>query len=176
LLVSLLTLINSPFLLSSQSELLYNHPPMKFLRSSIVFQEVPNEVCLSYEITSCPYKCDGCHSPELRENAGRTLDSSRLLSDIIKYEDFITCVLFMGGDQFRSDLNKLLALSLKNNLKTALYTGSKSVSNDILGKLIYLKTGPFVSSLGGLNSKTTNQKIIHVPSNTNLNHFFYDTK
>lgn len=144
---------------------------MLFQRSGITFQEVPNETSLYYEISGCPLKCDGCHSPELRLNKGKILDVSQLSADVFKYDSLITCVLFMGGD-WSPDLVKLLKVIRENNLKTALYSGQNSVSNEIQSQLDYLKTGPFLKSLGGLNSPLTNQKIIHVPSSTILNHLF----
>ena len=45
-------------------------------------------------------------------------------------------------------------------------------ANTILKQLTWLKTGEWKSELGGLNSRTTNQLFIEVPTNTNLNYLF----
>lgn len=45
----------------------------KYVDYDIVFQEVPGEVSLALNISNCPFKCEGCHSPHLRENIGRNV-------------------------------------------------------------------------------------------------------
>ena len=73
----------------------------------------------------------------------------------------------MGGDH-DDILFHFLEIIKNENLKTALYTGSESVDKKLLSILDYLKIGPYIESLGGLDSKKTNQKLIHVPSLTLL--------
>ena len=134
---------------------------LKYLGYSIVFQEVPDEVTLAINISGCPHKCEGCHSKYLWEYQGNYI-SDDLDSLIEKYKGLITCVCFMGGDQNQIDLLGLLKTVQKYGLKTALYTGLGLVNNlnmRILGNLNYLKTGEYNSSLGGLNSLTTNQRM-----------------
>lgn len=71
----------------------------------------------------------------------------------------VTCVLFMGGDQSETDLLDLLFICERYNLRTALYTGSDSVSDDLMAHLDYLKTGKYIEELGPLDCPTTNQKL-----------------
>ena len=72
--------------------------PLKYLGYNIVFQEVPNEVSLAINISNCPHRCKNCHSSYLWNDAGNlvTDDLAYLLN---KYEKYISCVCFMGGDQ-----------------------------------------------------------------------------
>lgn len=134
---------------------------LKYLGYSIVFQEVPDEVTLAINISGCPHKCEGCHSKYLWEYEGNYISDD--LDELIeKYKGLITCVCFMGGDQNQIDLLGLLKTVQKYGLKTALYTGLGLVNNlsiRILGNLNYLKTGRYDSSLGGLDSPTTNQNM-----------------
>ena len=134
---------------------------LKYLGYSIVFQEVPDEVTLAINISGCPHKCEGCHSKYLWEYDGNYISDD--LDELIeKYKGLITCVCFMGGDQNQIDLLGLLKTVQKYGLKTALYTGLGLINNlsiRILGNLNYLKTGKYDSSLGGLDSSTTNQRM-----------------
>ena len=45
------------------------------------------------------------------------------------------------------------------NLKTALYSGRVDVEDEIYDYFDYVKVGPYIESLGPLNSKTTNQRL-----------------
>ena len=52
----------------------------------------------------------------------------------------------------------------KNNLKTAMYVGTDIINiikdyGYFLNFLDYLKVGSYISNLGGLDSKTTNQRL-----------------
>ena len=134
---------------------------LKYLGYSIVFQEVPDEVTLALNISGCPHKCEGCHSKYLWEYDGHYVSDD--LEDLIKkYQGLITCVCFMGGDQNMSELSRLTHTVKKYNLKTALYSGSDNdgISFTILYKTFdYIKLGHYDQTLGGLNKKTTNQRM-----------------
>ena len=43
---------------------------LKYTSYTVVFQEVPDEVSLAFEVSGCPFKCEGCHSPHLWEDVG----------------------------------------------------------------------------------------------------------
>ena len=43
---------------------------LNYLNTGVVFQEIPDEVTLSINITGCPSRCPGCHSQYLWENIG----------------------------------------------------------------------------------------------------------
>ena len=135
---------------------------LKYLGYSIVFQEVPDEVTLAINISGCPHKCEGCHSKYLWEYEGNYI-SDDLKGLIEKYKDLITCVCFMGGDQNPYELVDLLNKIHRRGLKTALYTGEDSLQNiafRILCNLDYCKIGHYDQTVGGLDSKNTNQRML----------------
>jgi len=137
---------------------------LKYYSYTIVFQEIPDETSLCFEITGCPLRCSGCHSPHLRNHKlGEELTDGVLVELLEKHKGFITCVLFFGGEWQEEDLINNLSLCRTYGLKTALYTGRGNVSQKLKDHLDYLKTGPYIKELGGLqNTETTNQVLINV--------------
>lgn len=134
---------------------------MNFIKYDIVFQEIPNEISLALYISGCPLRCKGCHSPELWNIQNGQKLSPELLSSLIdRYEGSASCLLFMGGEWEPESLIDFLMVAQKRNLKTALYTGHEleQLPPELVQNLNYLKTGPWIEKLGGLNSPTTNQK------------------
>ena len=143
--------------------------PLKYLGYSVVFQEVPDEVSLAINISGCPHRCEGCHSKYLWEYDGRYI-SDDLVELIEKYKGLITCVCFMGGEQNPTELIQLAHVADYYGLNVALYSGasSRELLYSIAQCFDYVKVGAYISNLGGLNSKTTNQKMyqqINKPSN-----------
>ena len=142
---------------------------LHFYSTALALQEIPGEISLAVNFTGCPRHCDGCHSPHLWEDKGR--DTSKLFDEIKKYEDYITCVLFMGGDWKMRDLTAVnLWTTIRfPRLKTALYT---ALEPDELGddafQFDYVKTGPYIKELGGLDSPTTNQKLWRIHSDGSI--------
>lgn len=141
---------------------------MKYTDTQITFSEIPDEITLCINISNCPFKCKGCHSPELWKDVGEELTTS-VIDRLLKKG--VTCISFMGGD---SDLNRLIELLIYvkkcyPNVKTAWYTGRKEVPlyNFPLQLLDYIKLGPYIAELGGLDKKTTNQKLYE------LNHRYF---
>ena len=139
---------------------------LKFINYNIVFQEVPNEVTLAVNISGCPNNCKGCHSPYLRENIGEVLDKDVLSCLLERYKDAITCVCFMGGDSDPEEVDRLsvfIAESTGNKVKTAWYSGKPNLfDNRFIAHFNYIKLGPFIESLGGLNSPSTNQRFYKI--------------
>lgn len=129
---------------------------------TVSFQEVPDEISLVIEIADCPYKCPGCHSPELQKSAGRDLKID-IVSIIREYSDVITCVCLMGTGRDQKSVIDIANLVHDLGFKAAVYTGSNR-----WGKLAkhfdYVKYGPYVEKLGGLDSPNTNQHMIKVIS------------
>ena len=70
---------------------------MKYTDTMVTFSEVPDKISLCINISGCPNRCPGCHSPELWEDIGTELNEDSLTKLINKNEG-ITCVCFMGGD------------------------------------------------------------------------------
>ena len=142
---------------------------LKYLGYSIVFQEVPDEVTLAINISGCPHRCEGCHSKYLWEYEGNYILDD-LVGLIEKYKGLITCVCFMGGDQNWLELMHLAHIVDYYGLNVALYSGMPSRLSlyNVAQWFDYVKVGAYDSNLGGLTSKTTNQRMykqINKPSN-----------
>lgn len=139
---------------------------MRYLNTLVGFREFPDEISLLINITGCCFHCLGCHSPELWEDTGTPLSISEL-DKLIQANKGITCVGFMGGKL--SDIN-LLAFHISMyypSLKVGWYTGGIIDESDILKLefLDYIKTGPYIKELGGLDSPTTNQRFYIIQHN-----------
>lgn len=135
---------------------------MKSVSEMICFQEIPDEISLSFSISNCPNNCEGCHSPHLRTDCGR--DVFWLLPQLLrKYRDIISCVLFMGGNDPKqiNALKIALYYCKTKGLKTALYSGYDDFPQDkqLLQQLDYIKIGSYKKDCGGLKYPTTNQKL-----------------
>jgi len=149
---------------------------MYYFDFQVVFKEVPGEISLCFSISGCPLKCEGCHSPHLwKEGFGTKLTENNYKKLLEKYNQYATCVLFMGGEWYENKLIQLLQIAKSYNYKTCLYTGKKEVSGKISNELTWLKTGEWIAGLGGLNDQNTNQKFIDIKTNTNQNHLFIKT-
>lgn len=143
---------------------------MKYVDYDIVFQEIPDETTLAFNISNCPFRCVGCHSPHLRDNIGTELTEETLLEIRDKYPD-ITCIAFMGGTYEEVlELATEITFKYKRNwsLKIAWYTGEDiDVSSFDTTKIDYVmfdyvKTGPYIPEKGGLNCKDTNQRLYKI--------------
>lgn len=135
---------------------------LKYIESMVVFSEIPDEVTLDINITNCPLRCPGCHSAYLQKDIGEYL-TDRVLDELLEKNAGISCVLFSGGDSEHSDILRLCKRVKETHpeLKTAMYSGMAQ-PDPILwnsGLLDYYKIGPWIQSLGPLDSPTTNQKL-----------------
>ena len=138
---------------------------MKYTDTQITFSEFPNEIALCINISNCSFHCSGCHSPELWEDVGTILNQNSLARLIDKNKG-ITCVGFMGGKpEIINTLAAFIKHGLPYNLKVGWYWGGNSVPKEInLRDFDYIKLGPYIEKLGGLDNPNTNQrmyKIIH---------------
>jgi anaerobic ribonucleoside-triphosphate reductase activating protein len=98
----------------------------------------------------------------------------KLLESLIENNlGFITCVLFLGGEWEPLVLIPLIEIVKSHRLKVALYTGRPRVPEELMNSLDYIKTGAYVERLGGLQSPTTNQRLIEVSTNTDLTPLFW---
>lgn len=136
---------------------------MKYLNTMIGFREFPDEISLLINITGCCMRCPGCHSPELWKDIGKPL-TQRSLERLISENNGITCVGFMGGEP---DLVNMLAERVKKlGLKVGWYWGGiieeKELLEPTFNNFDYIKSGPYVKELGGLNSPSTNQKFYKI--------------
>ena len=132
---------------------------MKYTDTQIGFQEFPDEISLLINISNCPFHCPGCHSPELWEDIGIELTFDEL-NKIIQSNKGITCVGFMGG---KPEEVNLLAEYIKRNityLKVGWYWGGEIFPKEINPmNFDYIKLGPYIEKLGGLNNPNTNQRM-----------------
>ena len=148
---------------------------MRFSSFQVVFQEIPNEISLAFQIVGCPLRCIGCHSSDLwNSHAGNEMNPTHLAALLEKYRNYITCVLFLGGEWDAGALIQQLDQARSAGFKTALYTGLEflEVAPEIMQRLDYLKYGAYVADRGPLSSPDTNQKIINLKTNENLNRYF----
>lgn len=137
---------------------------MKYCETAITFSEVPDEVTLCINISNCPCHCKGCHSAYLAEDIGEEL-TFEVLDSLIKKNEGITCVAFMGGDAEPATVNDLASYVKESypNIKTAWYSGRQELSKHIeIKNFNAIKLGPHIEELGPLNSKTTNQRFYEV--------------
>ena len=132
---------------------------MKYTDTQIGFQEFPDEISLLINISNCPFHCPGCHSPELWEDIGNELNYDEV-EKLINKNKGITCIGFMGGKP--KEVN-LLAEYIKRNityLKTGWYWGGEIFPKEINPmNFDYIKLGPYIEKLGGLNNPNTNQRM-----------------
>lgn len=131
---------------------------LKFTTAQVTFSEVPDEISLVIEISNCPYHCPACHSKQLWEDVGEELDFYKV-SELVKQNEGITCICFMGGD---GDLEELYYLFDKcilflPYLKIAWYTGRESIPEN-LPLIDYIKIGPYIENRGPINNPNTNQR------------------
>ena len=156
---------------------------LKVASFDIVFQEIPGEVTLALNLSNCPCHCPGCHSQHLAEDIGEPLTEELLGGLIDRYGTMITCVAFMGGDAEPEEVARLAewvkgVRVTGNGLRTAWYSGRPALPESLTAKRSYsdngltvitvlqrsglpydfVKLGPYIESLGGLKSPTTNQR------------------
>ena len=135
---------------------------LKYYNYDVVFQEVPDEVSLAINLTNCPNRCPDCHSKHLWEDIGEELSEDKTSRLVDIYRGDITCVLIMGGDASKNEV-EALAHYIKHslNLKVAWYSGRYEKPQNI-GDFDYLKFGPYLEEKGGLKSADTNQRFYKV--------------
>jgi anaerobic ribonucleoside-triphosphate reductase activating protein len=142
-----------------------------FSHPQITVQDVPDEISLALSISGCKLKCHGCHSAfTWNEQYGKELTDKSMLDLLYKHKH-ISCVLFYGGEWKSNRLLELFQIVKSKNLKICLYTGLEfsKVPELIKDQVDYLKVGRYISNLGPINQKGSNQKIFSKKDN-----IFYD--
>ncbi len=139
---------------------------LKYTDYDIVFQEIPNEVTLAINLSNCPHRCKGCHSPQLMKDIGEHLNENVMSSLLKKYGQSITCVCFMGGDASPDEVENLASFvknASQGKIKTGWYSGREKLLNHCnLNNFNFIKLGAYKEHLGGLNMKTTNQRLYRI--------------
>jgi len=147
---------------------------MNVFSPQIVFQEVPNEVALAFTVCGCPLRCDGCHSQDTWSgSAGTPLTNQAFQHQLTKYQGYISCVLFFGGEWHVKTLCEKLHIAKQAGLKTCLYSGFEKLPKRITCLLDFVKLGAWQAHRGGLEQPSTNQRFIALPSGECLNHLFH---
>jgi anaerobic ribonucleoside-triphosphate reductase activating protein len=148
---------------------------LKCYSYDIVCQEIPDEISLAVNISCCPNRCPGCHSPWLWGNEGEDMTEDMLSALIGKYSAAITCFCFMGGDAEPMEIMRLARWirSRWSGIRTAWYSGKESIPEDFdITCLDYIKLGPYIEALGCLKSPDTNQALYRIASDATLTRIY----
>ena len=142
---------------------------LKFYNFDIVFQEIPGETTLAVNITGCPFRCEGCHSPHLREDIGEPLDEEALRILLQRYPG-VTCICLMGGDAHPDEVSALAGFIRRGlDRKSAWYSGAEAIPSAIeRTNFDYIKVGPYREEFGGLKNPETNQRLYAVAPDGSL--------
>lgn len=133
---------------------------LKYVDTKVTFAEVPDEISLCINLSGCPHHCEGCHSSYLQEDIGEELNTD-VLKKLIKENEGITCVCFMGGDNDIPYLSWMADFVRKYHLKTAWYTGldfKPQLGRPICNSFDFIKVGPYIEQYGPLTNPKTNQR------------------
>ena len=135
---------------------------MKYTDTQVTFSEFPDEIALCINISNCPFHCPGCHSPELWEDIGTELTFDEL-NKLIQSNKGITCIGFMGGPPEEVNMLAQYINAKYENIKVGWYTGYSHIPININTKwFYYIKIGPYIKELGGLDNPNTNQKFYKI--------------
>ena len=140
---------------------------LRYADYDIVFQEIPGEVTLAINLSNCPNRCKGRHSPYLMDDIGEFLTEESLSWLLQKYGKAVTCVCFMGGDAYPLEVERLAQfLCCRQSIapvKVGWYSGKSELPADFnMSYFEYIKLGPYVEALGGLKSAKTNQRLYRI--------------
>ena len=138
---------------------------LRFVDYDIVFQEIPDEMTLAINISGCPHRCLGCHSPHLWEHIGKELTTDAIATLLARYSA-VSCVCFMGGDADLQTLQSLARYVRTTGKKAAWYSGFTEIPEGMMDDFDYIKIGPYVEALGSLRSPTTNQRLYRIHQGT----------
>ncbi|MBQ8100246.1 MAG: 4Fe-4S cluster-binding domain-containing protein [Paludibacteraceae bacterium] len=136
---------------------------LKYTDYDIVFQEIPDEVTLAVNLSLCPNRCPGCHSPQLWDDIGWELDENALDALLAKYGSSITCVSLMGGDNDPAAVDRMACFIHSRGKHAAWYSGAVRLPDNFRpAHFDYVKVGPYIERLGGLDHATTNQRLYRI--------------
>ncbi len=143
---------------------------LRYADYDIVFQEVPDETTLALNLSGCPHRCKGCHSPHLWKETGEELTEAALDKLLATYP-YCTCVGLMGGDGDLSAVQRMAQYIHARGLRVAWYTGLCQLPNNVdFNNFDFIKVGPYIEALGGLKSKLTNQRFYEVQNGQLIDH------
>lgn len=131
--------------------------------TSVVFEEIPDEITLAVNISNCKNNCKGCHSPYLKTNIGAELNFEAI-DRLIEKNEGITCFCFMGEGNEAESFEKAARYIHEKypNLMLGVYSGREYVESWYYAIFDYIKIGPYKEEFGPLNKRGTNQKMLMV--------------
>lgn len=139
---------------------------LNYLYYQVFTKEIPDELSLGFVMTGCNVHCPDCHSKHVWDINSNGLEKPmtiEVLDNIIQQQSWVSCILFFGGEWNAPYLNSLLEYLRKNyQYKLALYSGHNFEflkQSILLQYLDYIKVGPYVETLGGLDYPSTNQRL-----------------
>lgn len=146
------------------------------VNTDITFNELPDKMAYALELGACKQHCVGCHSPELQNE---DVDLTSLLDILEEAQDAIdagaNAIVVMGGTNNKHITDESLIALLRDLAfiaPTGLYSGSDDEDHDkmiaVEGHCTWLKTGPYVDTLGGLESTRTNQRFYRITATYRL--------
>jgi anaerobic ribonucleoside-triphosphate reductase activating protein len=112
------------------------------------------------------------------QDTGMVLDENSLTGLLEVYGSAVTCVGFMGGDAAPGEvcsLAKWVKKQTVTRIKTAWYSGKSILPSEFpLSVFDYIKLGPYIEHLGGLDSENTNQRFYRVENSemTDMTYLF----
>lgn len=138
---------------------------VKYHNFDVVFAEIPDEVTLAINLTGCPNRCPGCHSPHLSADGGRPLDDGELLALLAHYGRSVTCLCFMGGDAEPQEVARLAGVARQAfpGLRVGWYSGRDRLPEGVEPQVFdYIKLGRWIEERGPLSAPATNQRLYRV--------------
>lgn len=130
--------------------------------TAVTFAEIKDQICLSLNLSRCPHKCIGCHSPYLQTDCGVELNE-QIIERLLNKNRGITCVLFMGGDSDKERLIELADYVTLNNILVGWYSGEDHLDlENYKLHFDYIKVGPYINEYGPLNVSSTNQRMYKI--------------
>ncbi len=138
---------------------------LRFHNLDVVFAEIPGETTLAVNLTGCPNRCPGCHSPHLQGSGGEVLDDDALRRLLDRYGRSVTCVCFMGGDGEPAEVARLAGVVRRTvpQLRVGWYSGRAEFPAGLAVRTFdYIKLGPWIEARGPLSSPSTNQRFYRV--------------
>lgn len=138
---------------------------VRYHNFDIVFAEIPGETTLAINITGCPNRCPGCHSPHLQADTGQTLDDAALGGLLARYGRSVTCVCFLGGDGAPHEIARLAGVvrRMRPELRTGWYSGREQPPEGLDPLAFdYIKLGPWDARRGPLGTPATNQRLYRI--------------
>lgn len=148
---------------------------IKYYNFDIVFQEIPDETTLAVNLTQCPFTCEGCHSPHLRQDIGEPLTQEALLSILERYRGEVSCICLMGGDAHPLEVQEIAGwIRRELHLRSGWYSGVAQLAEGVDPlNFDYIKIGPYMADKGGLKSPDTNQRLYRVESDGSMTDITY---